>query len=1062
VKEAVDYDPFAEATLERVLPSTAAQKEIWLAARMDEGALRAFNEPVVLRLTGRLDRRVLEGALQQTIEHHESLRASFSPLDGQLCVAQHVDFALGFLDLADCPAVEANRQLECARRDEAGAAFNLQHSPLLRARLVRLNADEHWLLLTAHHSVCDGWSMAVLLHDLACFYTAGIENRPADVEPAQSFSEYAHWLSARQTSSQRTRAFDYWLGRLAGELPALSLPTDRPHPPMITFASNRIDYRLPAELVQGLKQLGTRHKASFFTVLLGGWAAFLGRLACQSDLLIGIPAAGQAASGLTRVVGHCVNLLPMRFSISQEMSFRDVLEQVRRDLLDAYEHQDITLGDLLPHLTLKRSSGRRPVVSAAINLDRAIQGSTLPFIGLEVEFHSSPRPFDNAEIYLNAAETPGRLVLECQYNTDLWDEATIREHLESFEAFLDGAARAPTQSIASLPILSRAQEHRIFVDWNQTDVPVPAEKLANQLFEDQVAAGPERSALTWRQTTRSYRDLEVSANRLAHYLASRGVGRGSLVGLCMQRCLDVSVGMLAILKAGAAYVPLGANYPSERLAFMVQDAGLDCILTHANCKNLLGSRAAGAICVDEDAKAIATFPETRPLQAAGPDDPAYVIYTSGSTGKPKGVTLCHRGLVNILTHFARTPGLSADDVMPAVASLSFDMSVIDLLLPLTVGGRSVIVDEEITRDGPQLLKLLETAGATALLTTPATFRMLLRSGWTDHPRLACWSGGEALEPALAGALLAHGHRVWNLYGPTETTACSIGAEVTHSERIRIGRPVANTQAYVLDAHAQPVPPGVPGELYLGGAGVAVGYLNRPELTSERFVANRFRDPAIGSHGSRLYRTGDVARWSADGHLEYLGRNDYQVKLRGYRIELGEIEAALATHPGVRQAVAMVREDRPGDQRLVAYIISAPSRATVSEWRKHLRMRLPDYMVPQHFIELDSFPLSASGKIARDRLPPPFLAPLSQSSPRQPLTAAQGYVVHVCQEILKTSEVAAEDNFFQIGGHSLLAMQLLARLERETGVRLPPRSLMMNTLAKVAEALPAECVPAAFR
>jgi amino acid adenylation domain-containing protein len=1051
VTQTIDYDPFVAAALERAIPSTPAQKEIWAAARMASEATCAFNESVSLRFRGDLDIAALGEALNQVVVHHEALRSTLSPLDGRLCIAAELDVGMPLEDLSALPSDGQQQRLQQVLAEEVETAFDLEHGPLGRARLLRLGSRDHWLVLTAHHIVCDGWSMAVVLRDLGLLYSG------AEAPAAQPFSQYAAWVAEQDQTETHQRAKQFWLGRLQGDLPVLQLPTDRPHPPLKSYRSDRYDHTLAPELVQGLKKLGAKGGASFFTVLLAAYAALLHRLTGQRDLVIGVPAAGQSASGLENVVGHCVNLLPIRCQLDPQSAFSQLLQAMRTHVLDAYDHQQITFGQLLPHLKLPRDASRTPLVSAVFNLDQAVQAKHLPFAGLEVEYHSNPRRYENFEFFINASEAGGQVVLECQYNKDLLDDQTVREWLEGFEALLAGAVAQPDQALAKLPILSKAQQQKILVDWNAMQLYYPRGKTVAELLHEQAQRTPERPALTCGDETVTYAELDRRANQLAHHLVAQGVGRGMLTGLCLERSLDMVVGQLAILKADAGYVPLDPKYPRERLVFMVEDAKVPFVLTQEKLRSLFAGGKSQPICYSR--AALACQPTTPPTCAAGPRDVAYVIYTSGSTGTPKGVVLLNENVVNLLASMRRCPGLGTDDVMLAVTTLSFDIAVAEILLPLSIGAHVVLASQPEIDDGRRLLQLLQSCKATVMQGTPAIWRVLLQAGWqAGEPRLTVWCGGEALPTDLARALLDRSQSLWNVYGPTETTVWSTAFQVTDAAVIRLGRPLGNTQAYVLDARGEPAAVGVLGELHLGGAGVAAGYLRRPELTQERFVPNPYHDPFADYPNPNLYRTGDLVRWRADGTIEYAGRNDHQVKLRGYRIELGEIEAILATHPGVRQAVATVRTDRPGDQRLVAYVVPGKEAATATELRKHLRQRLPEYMIPQHFVELEALPLTNNGKVDRSKLPPPFaVAPPPDTRP-QVLTPAQKYVLRVCKEVLDLQTLSVTDNFFQVGGHSLLAFQVLARVEKDTGARLAPSVLILDSLGQMAEALPAERIP----
>lgn len=1061
MSQLVDHDPFSAAELETVIASTEAQKEIWAAARLGNDASCAYNESISLTLHAALDEPALRRALQKLVDRHEALRGTFAPDDGRLCLAATMTLGMETEDLAGLQDDTARQRLQTVRTEEVETPFDLENGPLFRARLFRLGPMEHSLILTAHHIICDGWSMAVLLRDLGLLYSLEVGRPQRAVPSPNPFTGYASRVAQQAGSETYRQAENYWLERFQGDIPVLDLPLDHARPPLKSFAADRYDHVLGPELVQALKQRGAKAGASFFTLLLGSFAVFLHRLTGQRDLVIGVPAAGQSATGMENVVGHCANLLPIRCKVDPAGTFAAFLQDVRIQVLDAYDHQQITFGQLLRKLPLPRDPSRNPLVSVSFNLDQAVQGKDLKFVGLDVEVATNPRHFENFELFINAAEAGGKVVLECQYNTDLFERDTIRDRMESFEALLVGIVADPQQPVARLPMLSTAQQQKILVDWNATALDYPRHQTVHQLISDQAQRTPDRPALVFGAASLTYADLEKRANRLAHHLIRHGTGRDMLVGLCLERSLDMVVGLLAILKAGAGYVPLDPSYPRDRLAYMLTDSQAGLVLTQEKCLSLLPVDNLKVICVDRDSEALALQPATVPQVCVQAGDIAYVIYTSGSTGKPKGVAVRHGNVVNFLTATRATPGIQDSDVLLAVTTLSFDIAVMELLLPLTVGAKVVLADQETASDGHRLLEMFDQHGVTILQATPSTWRLLLQAGWKKTPRLTAWCGGEAMRRDLAAALLERVGELWNLYGPTETTVWSTAFQIVDLAQIRIGKPLGNTQVYLLDANLEPVPVGVAGELYLSGAGVARGYLHRPELTAERFVENPYHDPFADYLNPAMYRTGDLARWHSDGTIEYLGRNDHQVKLRGFRIELGEIETALATHPGVGQAVVMVREDRPGDPRLVAYMVPRPEQsATVTELRRFLRGHLPEYMIPQHVVELDQLPLTNNGKIDRKRLPPPFAVnalPLEEVVAAK--TSSEKYLARVCQEALGLASVGMNQNFFNLGGHSLLAFQVLARLEKDTGLRLSPRTFVTSTLAQVAEQLPPHKVPA---
>ncbi|OOG46263.1 hypothetical protein B0E52_04655 [Rhodanobacter sp. C06] len=1042
----VDYDPFASPALERVVPSTEAQREIWLAAKLGEDASLAYNEAVALHLHGALDRTAMLDALQALVDRHDALRASFGPDGETFCVAGGVALDVRQTDLGALDASTRIAALEERRAQVVLLPFDLETGPLFRAELLRLGEGEHVLLLSAHHLVCDGWSWWVVLRELGTLYALRGGAGNANLPPAPSFADYA--LQCAGQADRHARAADeaWWVAHHAHRPPALDLPGDRPRPPRRSFAAGREDHVLGADLVGALRHLGARHGASLFATLLGSFAGLLGRLAGQDEVVLGIPAAAQANEGLGDLVGHGVNLLPLRCTADPALPFTQLLGAAGGELLDALEHQRCTFGSLLQQLDIARDPARLPLVSVLFNIDQALEQEGEAFPGLRLDFASVPRRYENFELFINAVQEHGGLRLECQYNSGLFDAATVRRWLRAYEALLRAAVTQPDHPLGALPLVDAAAQREL-AGLQPPERQWSGPSTMHGAFERQASASPERPALRCGDETLSYRALDEQANRIAHGLIAHGVRPGDLVGIALERGPAMLAALLGTLKAGAGYVPLDPGFPAERLAYMVADAKLAVLLTQASLAARFDRPDRPPIALDAPPAGWDALPVTPPALSVDPAATAYVIYTSGSTGRPKGVAIPHRAVANFLASMAERPGLHADDRLLAVTTLSFDIAVLELLGPLGVGGCVVLASREQAMDGEALKTLLADHGITLMQATPASWRMLLQAGWQGGAGFRALCGGEALAPDLAAALLARCAALWNMYGPTETTVWSTCAKLEKDQPITIGTPIANTTVWVLDERRQPCPLGVPGELWIGGAGVAIGYLHRPELTAERFVA----DPFSAAPDARLYRTGDRGRWRADGTLEHLGRADFQIKLRGFRIEPGEIEAQLAGHPPVTQALVMVREDRPGDARLVAYLASE-TPVDEAALRGHLREHLPEYMLPQHFVVLAALPLLPNGKIDRARLPAPLAAApaVARAAPRDEL---ERQIAQAMAAVLGGLEPGLDDDFFEHGGHSLLAAQLTARLNRELGLALPLRTLFeAPTVARLAAAI----------
>ncbi|MDR3445562.1 MULTISPECIES: non-ribosomal peptide synthetase [unclassified Dyella] len=1036
---AVDYDPFAGAALARVVPATAPQREVWLASTLEPEASLAYNESVSLRLHGDLSVEALQTALRQLPERHEALRATFASDGGELCIAAELDLPCPLRELSWLGPDEQQAEIEATLARVVSEPFNLDTGPLVRAEVLRLSSQEHLLVFTAHHIVCDGWSFGVIVRDLAALYAQQI-GKGEELPPADVFADYALAEADHTQSAAGKDDEAYWLARFANATPSLDLPTDHPRPRQRSFHSRREDLSLDASLVADIKRMGAQRGASLYATLLAGFGLLLQRLSGQDDVVIGIPSAGQAAGGHQDLVGHCVNVLPLRVMLDTAAPFEDSLKQVRSDMLDAFDHQQYTLGSLLARLALPRDPSRLPLAGVLFNLDQALDERTVSFPGLSFEFAGNPRAFENFELFVNAAQLPNGIRLECQYNSDLFEPATIQAWLDAYATLLRHATAAPQAAGSALGLASPSALAALTA-LQPSRTAYPAERLAHEYVEQQADRVPTRIAIAG-DAPLSYAELDARANRIARVLRGRGVQRGQLVGLSLSRSADMIAALLAVLKSGAGYVPLDPGFPAERLAFMTQDASLAALIVDDEASAIFEFPAANVLSLKRDAALIdAASVERLPRDegSATPESAAYVIYTSGSTGKPKGVRVPHRATSNFISSMQREPGIREDDRLVAVTTLSFDIAFLELMLPLSVGAAIVLADHDHVRDGSALRELVERSGATIMQATPAGWRVLLESGWAGHAGFKAIAGGEPLPLDLAEALLARCGELWNAYGPTETTVWSTLWRA-HDPRtgITIGQPIANTTVHVLDEHGAPCPLGMPGEIYIGGDGVTLGYLDRPELNAERFLP----DPFSGEADARMYRTGDRGRWLAKGELEHLGRLDFQVKIRGYRIELGEIETALADLPEVARAVVMAREDRPGDVRLVAYVVAAEGADLETvDLCPPLRQRLPDYMVPQHFVAMPAIPLLPNGKIDRKWLPAPTHPTAEARRDRlMPRTDTERRVATAMEAVLALPELDVRDNFFALGGHSLLAAQLTARLNREFGIALSFRTL----------------------
>jgi len=1038
-----------------------AQQRLWFADQVETSG-SSYNVATGLHIQGQLNVAALEKSLNEIVRRHEALRTTFPTVDGDPVQVVNPAYTLD-LPVVDLETLPVDERESTARRlasAEAQRRFDLATGPLIAACLFRLAADEHLFALTVHHIVSDGWSLGVLFQELATLYRAAVRGTasPLPELPIQ-YGDFAawqrQWLQGPVLDDQRA----YWQQTLAGAPTTIELPTDRPRPPIQTFAGSVTTFDLPPALSARLEALSRHHDVTLFMTLLAAFQTLLLRYTGQDELIVGSPIANRTRPETEKLIGFFVNTLVLRGDLSGNPTFRELLWRAREATLGAYAHQDLPFERLVEALQRERDLSRHPLFQVMFALQNApMEPPRLSNLAVRVvDLETVTSPFD---LTLLLEESTGGLKGLLEYNTDLFDAKTIARLIGHFETLLAGIVADPDCRLSDLPLLTPAERHQL-ADWNVTTTPYPAGRCLHELVEAQVERTPDAVAVQFGDAELSYRELNARANQLAHYLRRLGVGPEVRVGICVERSLEQMIGLLGVLKAGGAYLPLDPTYPAERLAYMLEDAGTPVVLTQQHLRSVLPTHAARVLCLDTEWDLVRPASTANPGLVTVPESAAYVIYTSGSTGRPKGVIVPHRGLVNHSAAIGRLYELVPGDRVLQFASMSFDVMGEEVYPTWASGATLVLRPDDVATSFGRLLELVERERLTVLnLPIPYWHEWvaeLARSGdaLPTSLRLVVSGSEKALAERLTLWQRAVGDRVrWlNAYGPTEATITTTTYEPRGPEAgtsVPIGRPIGNSQAYLLDAHLRPVPVGVPGELYIGGINVARGYLGRPDLTAERFIP----DPFSPTLGSRLYRTGDRARFLPSGAIEFLGRFDFQVKLRGFRIELGEIEAALAAHPAVRDSVIVVHESGSAGPRLVAYVVADAFGVDLDRLRGHLEECLPAYMVPTAFVILETLPLSPNGKLDRRALPAPDTAPTASGATFiAPQTATERAIASIWQEVLGEPRVGLHDNFFDLGGHSLLLARVHAELRRQLGTSLTLIDLFKHpTVSALARAL----------
>ena len=1055
--------PIIPVSRERELPLSYAQQRLWFLAQLEPDN-PSYNIPQALRFKGTLDIQALEQAINAIVARHEPLRTIFKEIDGQpvQIISGAHEIKLGLIDLKELPEAQREAEVRGLGLTEAQRPFDLTRDHSLRAGLVRIDDQDHVLLLTVHHIASDGWSIGILFRELTALYKSFCSGQvsPLAELPIQ-YADYAVWQRERLQGEVLEQQLGYWREQLAGAPAVLELPTDRARPAVATYNGGHQWQRLAPELTAELKAAAQAEGATLYMVLLAAFQVLLSRYSGQEDIVVGSPIANRTRAEIEGLIGFFVNTLILRTDLSGNPTFRELLGRVREVSLEAYAHQDLPFEKLVEELNPERSLSHTPlfqVLFAVQNMPKSFL--TLP--GLELQDFRLNRKTSKFDLSLFISESSNSLTVAFEYNTDLFAESTIARMLRHFEVLLQGIVAAPDQRISELPLLTDSERHQLLVEWNDTQAEFPQEKCPHVLFEEQVERTPNSAAVVFDSQQLTYAELNSRANKLAHYLRKRGVGPDVIVGLFFERSLEMVVGVLGILKAGAAYLPLDASYPPDRLKFMLQDAAVKVLLTQEHLRERLSEHGARMICLDNEWEAIALESDETSENNTSTENLAYVIYTSGSTGQPKGVAMTQRALTNLISwqleraaHFPPAKTLQ-------FASLSFDVSFQEMFSTWCSGGTLVLVSEELRRDARALLSFLKDRAIERIFLPFVYLQHLAEIFEQTQPGLMALReiicAGEQLELTSQIVRFCDAQRgvlLYNHYGPSES-------HVVTAHRLRglperwpslppIGRPISNTRIYIVDKNFEPVPIGVPGELCIGGASLSRGYLNRSDLTAAKFLPNPFSEQP----GARIYVTGDLARHREDGTIEFLGRIDSQVKIRGFRVELGEIEMMLAAHPSVREAVVVVCGEKTRDRSLVGYVVAAPGNqeGLAGELRSCLKERLPDYMIPSSFVLLDELPLTSNGKVDRHALPTPDPLQSGLSGFVAPRTDTEIMLGQIWERLLDVHPVGVKDNFFDLGGHSLLATRLVSDIKKVSGKATPVTCLFQNaTIEYLAEIL----------
>ena len=1024
-------------------PLSYAQERMWFFEQLTPGT-GTYNIPILVRLSGALNVDALDRAMTEVVRRHETLRMSFGAENGSpiACIDDNGKLSLRVIDLSDRD--DAETELQRLAKEDATSPFDLAEGPLIRATLFVKSETDHALLLNTHHIISEARSLAIFFREVSEFYRSFVEGEPVSLpELPVQYGDYATWQRSQLDDAKSQEQVDYWKRQFGGELPVLEVPTDRPRGAVQTFPGNTLSRKLPRDLSQRLKALGQSEQSSLFMTLIAAYKVLLHRYTGLDDLIVATPVSGRNRVELEQVIGCFVNTMALRTQIDDAASFREYLREVRTTALDAYAHQDVPFETVVHALRPERDLGHALLFQVMFVLQDEAAGvswrESLQLPGVDAEMSVVRSDTAKFDLTLEMEDGDEGLMASFEYNTDLFDDSTIERMLSHLEVLLTGIVDNPDESIAALPLMPDAERELLMVEWNQTRQDYPRDRGIHNFFEERCRTKGDAVAVVSGELTVSYEELNGRANRLAHHLRGLGVRKGDFVATCMERSVEMVVSVLAILKAGAAYVPLDASYPRERLELMLDDAAASVVLTVDAHVGAVRGSAEHVVCLDSDWTAIQQQPDTNPDVAISAEDLAYLMFTSGSTGAPKGVAVKHGCVARLVIDSDYVP-FAEDEIIPHISNCSFDAATFELWGSLCNGGRLVIISRDEVLSLRTFAKTLHETNVTAMFVTTALFNQMVATVPDAFSKMRhVLFGGETVDPATVRKLLTGRppKRLLHVYGPTECTTFATSYLIEElaedAQTVPIGRPIANTTCYILDRNRRPAPTGVPGELYIGGDGVALGYHNREELTAQGFIPSPFNED------ERLYRTGDLVKFRSDGNIEFLGRLDHQVKIRGFRIEPGEIEVHIARHPSVKDVKVLAREDTPGDKRLVAYVVAESGTSIdTAELQTFLRELLPTYMLPGNVVWMDALPLNPNGKVDRRALPVPERERGASEDYQAPGTETERGLAAIWSELLGVERIGLQDNFFDLGGHSLMAIRVAAQVQERLGVDVPLR------------------------